>query len=82
MEQCNNTDKDSFFYTYAREYGRMKAENLEFSINIREFSQRVEFITCLETNGKLSPEEAYRQIKSLWQDLKNSKKLREISNNS
>ncbi|MDZ8049984.1 MAG: hypothetical protein RMX68_030745 [Aulosira sp. ZfuVER01] len=82
MEQCNNTDKDRLFSTYTREYAQIKAENLEFTLNLREFSQRVEFITCLETNGKLSTEEAYKQIKALWQELKKSKKVRDFGNNS
>ncbi|BAY11129.1 DUF7219 family protein [Calothrix sp. NIES-2098] len=74
MEQCNNKDKNSFLASYPRDYARIKSENKEFTLNLREFSQRVEFITCLETHGKLSPEEAYKQIKALWQELKNSKK--------
>jgi polyhydroxyalkanoate synthesis regulator phasin len=34
----------------------------------------VNFICNLETNGKLSPEEAYNQIKNLWKQLKSAKK--------
>ncbi|QLE51939.1 hypothetical protein FD724_30420 [Nostoc sp. C057] len=32
------------------------------------------YITSLETSGKLEPEDAYKQIKALWKQLKHSKK--------
>ncbi|WP_346426263.1 hypothetical protein [Synechococcus sp. 65AY6Li] len=31
-------------------------------------------ICSLETGGKITPEEAYRQIKKLWKQLKQTKK--------
>jgi len=34
----------------------------------------VSYICNLETGGKLPPEEAYKQIKLLWKELKQSKK--------
>jgi hypothetical protein len=42
--------------------------------NLQEFSHRVSLLCGLETNGKLSPEETYQEIKSLWKQLKQSKK--------
>jgi hypothetical protein len=35
----------------------------------------------LETGGKLSPEESYKQIKALWKDLKRTKKQLSIGKN-
>ena len=35
-------------------------------------------ICNLETGGKLAPNEAYKQIKSLWKELKRSKKALNI----
>ncbi len=45
-----------------------------FNANLQEFSQKITYITCLQTGGKLSTEEAYEQIKVLWKQLKHSKK--------
>lgn len=68
------TDHHSFLYPHSRYRGQVKPENLVFNANLQEFSQRVSYICCLETSGKLSPEESYQEIKSLWNQLKESKK--------
>jgi polyhydroxyalkanoate synthesis regulator phasin len=68
------TNRDEFLYPRSRYYGRVKPENLVFNANLQEFAQRVSIICNLETNGKLSPEEAYTQIQALWKQLKRSKK--------
>ncbi len=68
------TDRDQFLYPRSRYYGQVKPENLVFNANLQEFAQRISFICNLETNGKISPEEAYDQIKALWKQLKLSKK--------
>jgi hypothetical protein len=69
MTGCND-----FLYPRSRYHGQVKPENLVFNANLQEFSQRVTFISSLESGGKLSPEEAYQQIKRLWKELKHSKK--------
>ncbi|BDI17663.1 hypothetical protein ANSO36C_34650 [Nostoc cf. commune SO-36] len=74
MTQLNSQDKNSFLYPRSRYYGKFQPENLMFNANLQEFSQKISYITCLETGGKLSQEEAYQQIKSLWKELKHSKK--------
>lgn len=74
MEQSNEGDKENFFYPRGRYYGQVKPENLIFNANLQEFAQKVGIITSLETSGKLSPEEAYNQVKALWKQLKRSKK--------
>lgn len=67
----NRTD---YLYPYNRYHGEIKPENLVFNANLQEFAQKVGYISNLETSGKLSPEEAYGQIESLWQQLRLSKR--------
>ncbi len=67
-------DRSDFFYPRSRYRGQVKPQNLVFNANLQEFSQRVSYICCLETGGKLSPEESFQEIKSLWKQLKKSKK--------
>ncbi len=67
------SERDEFLYVRNPYHGEVKPENLVFNANLQEFSQRVGFICALETNGKLSTEEAYQQIKALWDQLSQSK---------
>jgi len=67
-------DRENFLYPRSRYYGSVNPENLVFNANLQEFTQRINFICALESGGKLSPEEAYKQIKALWKQLKRSKK--------
>lgn len=78
MVDSNQLDKTSFIYPQSRYYGQVKPENVVFNANLQEFAQRTNFICNLETNGKLSPEEAYNQIKVLWKQLKRTRKQLEI----
>lgn len=80
MDVPNQRDKDRFLYPQSRYYGQVKPENLVFNANLQEFSLRVGYISCLETSGKLSPDEAYKQMKALWKQLKHSKKELGIGN--
>lgn len=63
-----------FLYPRHPYRGNFKPDNLVFNANLQEFSQRVNYISALQTGGKLSAEEAYEQIKILWKQLKHSKK--------
>jgi glutathione peroxidase-family protein len=63
-----------FLHPRSRYRGQFKPENLMFNANLQEFAQRVMFISNLETNGKMTPEQSYKEIKALWKDLKQSKK--------
>ncbi|MFN6569621.1 hypothetical protein A6770_16700 [Nostoc minutum NIES-26] len=74
-------NKDDFLYPRGRYYGQVKPENLVFNANLQEFAQRVSYVCNLETGGKISPDEAYEQIKALWKQLKNSKKELKIGEN-
>jgi hypothetical protein len=66
--------KDDFFYPIGRYRGDFTPEHLAFNANLQEFAQRVSLLCGLETAGKIPPGEAYKQIKSLWHELKESKK--------
>lgn len=68
------TDRSNFWSPRSRYHGEVKPENLVFNANLQEFAQRVSLISGLEANGKLSPQESYEAIESLWQKLKQSKK--------
>jgi hypothetical protein len=68
------TNRFDFIEPRSRYYGQVKPENLVFNANLQEFANRVMFIACLNTNGKLPPAVAYQEIKGLWKELKQSKK--------
>ena len=72
MVKKNN--KDDFLYPRSSYRGKIKPENLVFNANLQEFAQKISYICNLETGGKLPPDKAYKQIKSLWKELKRSKK--------
>ena len=80
MLQPNQNDKNEFLYPRSRYYGQVKPETLIFNANLQEFAQKISYITGLESNGKLEPDEAYEQIKILWKQLKRSKKELLIGN--
>lgn len=65
---------DSFLYPSNHYHGQVKPQNLVFNSNLQEFTQKISYVCSLETAGKLTPEDAYKQIKSLWKQLKRSKK--------
>lgn len=71
---AGNQDKDDFLYPRSSYRGEVKPENLVFNANLQEFAQRVSYICNLETSGKVAPEDAYKRIKALWKELKQSKK--------
>jgi len=73
VTQNSDFSKDAFITPKAQFRGEFSPENLAFDANLQEFAQRVTIVCNLETSGKVSPEEAYRQIKQLWHDLKESK---------
>jgi hypothetical protein len=68
------SERDDFLYVHNPYRGEVKPENLVFNANLQEFSQRIGYICALETNGKLSSEEAYQRIKTLWDQLERSKR--------
>jgi hypothetical protein len=71
---ATNDEKDKFLYPRSPYHGEFKPENLVFNANLQEFAQKVSFICNLETAGKVKPGDAYKQIKALWKQLRDSKK--------
>ena len=68
------SELSDFLYPRSPYYGDLKSEHLEFNAQLQDFSQRVSYISGLQTGGKLSSEEAYKQIHILWKNLKMIKK--------
>nr|WP_017713902.1 hypothetical protein [Prochlorothrix hollandica] len=54
--------------------GQFTPQNLAFNANLQEFSQQIGYICALETSGKLPPHEAYKRVKKLYKQLRDSKK--------
>jgi hypothetical protein len=76
MEENNNREKqkNQFFYPQYPYRGEFTPENLLLNANLQEFAQKVSYICNLETNGKISSQLAYLQIKDLWKKLNSSAK--------
>lgn len=72
--QDTSREKEKLFYPIGRYRGEFTPEHLAFNANLQEFAQRVSLICGLETGGKISTQDAYTQIKELWNQLRNSKK--------
>ncbi|MDR9402873.1 MAG: hypothetical protein RI580_05475 [Halothece sp. Uz-M2-17] len=70
----SNPSKDEFLYPHYPYRGEAQPKKIVFNANLQEFAQRVNYICNLETGGKISSDEAYRQIKELWKELKSSRK--------
>ncbi len=50
-------------------------KKLVFRQKIRNFATRVGYISCLETNGKISPHEAYQKIEFLYKELESFEEI-------
>jgi hypothetical protein len=74
----NRRDLDNFLCPRSRYSGEFSPQQLTFNANLQEFAHRISYISGLQTGGKISPDEAYNQIKSLYKQLKRSKKGLEI----
>ena len=68
------SSKERFISPYSNYRGEAKPQHIVFDANLQTFSQKVMLISALENNGKISPYDAYTQIKGLWKKLKTSKK--------
>jgi hypothetical protein len=67
-----------FMCPQSRYYGKITPKNLIFNSNLQEFSHRLSIICALETGGKISSQDAFTQIRDLWQQLESSKQNLEI----
>jgi hypothetical protein len=72
--QVSGNEKNNYLFPRSSYHGAVKPENLVFNANLQEFAQQVSYICSLETGGKMTPDDAYERIKSLWKTLKKSKK--------
>jgi hypothetical protein len=63
------TSASDFLYPRHRYNGPFTPELLVFDANLQEFAQRIGYIAGLEQSGKLSAQESYEAIESLWQEL-------------
>lgn len=72
MEQLNQLDIHKLLYPHRHYRGKVKPEALVFNANLQEFAQRVSYICNLQTRGKLSPQESYSKIDTLWKQLESS----------
>ena len=70
----SDIDKEQFMNPRSRYRGDFSPQNIAFDANLQEFTNRISIICALETGGKISPIEAYQQIKDLWTELDQSKK--------
>jgi hypothetical protein len=70
----SDIDKERFINPISRYRGEFSPENIAFDANLQEFTNRISIICALETGGKISPIEAYQQIKDLWAELDQSKR--------
>ncbi|OWY66498.1 hypothetical protein B7486_36565 [cyanobacterium TDX16] len=66
-------DKDAFLHPRHRYRGNFTPEYLVFNANLQEFAQEIGYIVSLQTNGKISTEEACRRIKAIWRELEISR---------
>ena len=78
MDDYDQTAKNNFLYERYRYLGKFTPQNFLFNANLQEFSQRVCYLCNLQTLGKISSQECYEEIESLWQKLTLSFKARGI----
>ncbi len=67
------TTANDFLYPYRSYQGAATPQGIVFDANLQEFAQRVSYIAGLENGGKLSPEESFQAIESLWKQLSKSR---------
>lgn len=74
MSENRAFSKDEFLNPRSRYYGDFTPTNLILNANLQEFSNQISILCALETGGKLSSDEAYKQIKRKFKQLKQSRK--------
>ena len=74
------TGKHELLDSSSYNHGDNMPENLVFSAKLQEFANKVDYICCLETGGKIQCLEAYEQIKTLLQQLDDANDSLETGN--
>ncbi|MEH2054711.1 MAG: hypothetical protein V7K97_00730 [Nostoc sp.] len=67
MDDYNQGDKNNFIYHVY--LGKFTPQSFVFNAHLQEFSQRVYYISNLQSEEKLSSQECYEEIELLWQQL-------------
>jgi hypothetical protein len=63
-----------FIYPHNEFHGEDRSDYVRFDQELQSFAQRTAMISSLETSGKVSPVEAYRQIEFMFYRLKRSRR--------
>lgn len=74
MTKESDKAKEQFLYPSGKFYGEFTPQNLVFNANLQQFAQQVSYLCALEANGKITPHDAYEEIKKFYKQLKKSKK--------
>lgn len=61
-----------FLYPLFTYQGDPSPANVRFDAALQRFAQQVSLVSNLQTNGKLACEEAYAQLETLWEQLRQS----------
>ena len=69
---AHDPHRDNFLAPRSRYYGNFSPANLAFNANLQAFALRVNMLCGLETGGKITSNDAYEQISSLWHQLSDS----------
>lgn len=73
MPESEGVNRDKFLYPANTYHGKFTPQNLAFNANLQEFASKIGYICALETSGKIPSEEAYLQIRALYEALAQSK---------
>lgn len=73
MDNVSRTFKDDFLYAISPYHGTLNKDKVVFNTRLQQFAHKAGFIANLYTSGKLTPEEAYLQLESLWRELEVTK---------
>jgi hypothetical protein len=73
-ERDKKREPEGFLYPRSKYRGHFSPQELVFDANLQEFAQRISYICGLESNGKMSSQTAYEEIRKLVHQLKRSKK--------
>jgi hypothetical protein len=74
--------KEQFLCPRSKYYGQVKPENLVFNANLQELALKIGYIANLETNGKISSEQAYLRLNALWCQFEFASRQLNIPNDS
>ncbi len=66
-------DKHEFIFPHSSYYGKETPENIAFNKTLQEFSHKVNYISGLQTAGKIPARLAYLLVEELWKELKQTK---------